>query len=241
MKSRILNLVAKKVYKKADAIIAPTNVIKNDLIKNYYVNPRLIHTIPNPYDFDEIEKLSNQRLTKREKKLLKNDYLLSIGRLHPQKNFSFLIEVFKNMISNKKFQNLKLYILGDGRDKPKLEKQINSLNLSKKVKLLGFKANPFIYMKRCKLFILSSIYEGHSNVLIHSQYLNNRILSSSAGGANKEVLNSNGLVFNNLDPMKVSDLAKKSLESKKKNISKVKLLKKFSDRNITHKIEKLFD
>ena len=240
-KSKILNLIAKKIYKKADAIIAPTNVIKNDLIKNYDVSPSLIHRIPNPYDFDEIKRLSNKTPTKKEKELLNNDYILSIGRLHPQKNFPLLIKVFKNIISIRKFRNLKLYILGDGRDKFKLEKQINSLNLNKKVKLLGFIANPFIYMKRCKLFILSSIYEGHSNVLIHSQFLNNKILSSSAEGANKEVLSSNGVVFDSDDPVKLSNLAQQSLQSKKKNISKTKLLKKFSDKNIALKIEKLFN
>ncbi len=241
LKSSLLNFIAKKVYKKADAIIAPTSVIKNDLIKNYYVNPNSIHKIPNPYDFDEIERLSNKIPSKKEKELLKKDYFLSIGRLHPQKNFPFIINVFKNIVSTKKYGNLKLYILGDGRDRLKLERQINSLNLTNKVKLLGFKNNPFIYMKKCKLFILSSIYEGHSNVLIHSQYLNNRIFASSAGGANDEVLSSNGVVFNSNDPIKVSNLVQQSLQSKKKNISKIKLLKKFSDKNITHKIEKLLD
>ena len=240
LKSKFLNFLAKKVYKKADAIIAPTNVIKNDLIKNYDVKPNLIHKISNPYDFDEIEKLSNKSLTKKEKKLLDYDYFLSIGRLHPQKNFSFLIKLFKNITLIKKFENYKLYILGDGRDRSKLQRQIHRLNLTKKVKLLGFKPNPFVYMKKCKIFILSSIYEGHSNVLVHSQYFNNRIFSSSAGGANKEVLDSNGVIFKSHNPLKVSNLIKQNLEFKKKKISRKKLLKKFSYKNITYKIEKLF-
>ena len=240
-KSIILNFFAKIMYKKADVIIAPTNVIKKDLIKNYNVNPSSIHRIPNPYDFEEIKRLSNKTPTKKEKKLLKNDYLLSIGRLHPQKNFPFLIKVFENIVTIKKFENLKLYILGDGRDKLNLEDQIKSSNLTGKVKLLGFVGNPFIYLKRCRLFILSSNYEGHSNVLIHSQYLNNRIVSSSAGGANKEVLSSNGIVFDSKNPIKVSNLVQRVLKSKKKDISKIELFNKFNDKNITSKIEKLFN
>ena len=240
-KSKILNFIAKKIYKKADVIIAPTNVIKNDLVKHYNVNPNLIYKIPNPYDFNEIEKLSKKIPTKKEKKLLNNDYLLSIGRLHQQKNFPFLIKTFKNIISNKKFKNLKLFILGDGKDKNILKEHINTLNLRNNVKLLGFKKNPFIFMKNCKLFILSSIYEGHSNVLVHSQYFNNKILSSSAAGANKEVLSSNGISYNSKDPIKVANLAINMLKSKKKNISKSKLLNKFSDKNIIYKIVKLFN
>ena len=157
------------------------------------------------------------------------------------KNFPFLIKTFKNIISNKKFKNLKLFILGDGKDKNNLKEHINTLNLRKNVKLLGFKKNPFIFMKNCKLFILSSIYEGHSNVLVHSQYFNNKILSSSAAGANKEVLSSNGISYNSKDPIKVANLAINMLKSKKKNISKSKLLNKFSDKNIIYKIVKLFN
>ena len=105
--------------------------------------------------------------------------------------------------------------------------------------LLGFKKNPFIFMKRCKLFLLTSIYEGHSNVLIHSQYLNNKILSSSAGGANNEVLSNNGTIFETKDPLKAAILAKKILDTKKKNIKKNKLIREYSDKKIVNKIENL--
>ena len=47
--------------------------------------------------------------------------------------------MFKNIISARKFENYKLYILGDGRDRSKLQSQIHRLNLTKKVELLGFK------------------------------------------------------------------------------------------------------
>ena len=55
-------------------------------------------------------------------------------------------------------------------------------------------------MKKCKLFILSSKYEGHSNVLVHSQILNNKILASHAYGANKEVLQNYGDIFSSKNP-----------------------------------------
>lgn len=241
LKSKILNFLAKIFYKKADAIIAPTNVIKNDLIENYNVNSNLIHRIHNPYDFKEIKKLSKKNIYSKEKKLLRDKYLLSIGRLHPQKNFPFLIKIFKSIVSIKKFENFKLFIVGDGKDKNKLQKQINKFKLGKKIKLLGFQKNPFVFMKRCKLFILTSIYEGHSNVLIHSQYLNNKILSSSAFGANREVLSSNGTIYNSQDPKKVAKLAIKVLESKEKKISTTKLMDKYSDRIIISKFQKLFN
>ena len=239
-KSRVLNWTAKKIYNRADAIIAPTDFIKNDLINNYNVRSSLIYKIPNPYDFEAIERFSNKVPKKEDKKLIQNNYLLSIGRLHPQKNFSFLIDVFKYINSHKKFKNLKLYILGDGKEKKSLKKKIKFLKLEKNVKLLGFKSNPFIFMKKCKLFILTSIYEGHSNVLVHAQYLKNNIISSLANGANKEVLSSNGKFYRSSNAKKVANLVINTIKEKKKIISKDKLLKKFNDQKILSKFEKIF-
>jgi glycosyltransferase involved in cell wall biosynthesis len=239
-KSRIINWIAKKIYNKADAIVAPTNFIKKDLINNYNVKSSLIYKIPNPYNFKEIEILSNRVPKKEEKKLMQNDYLLSIGRLHPQKNFSFLIDVFKYINSHKKFKNLKLYILGDGKEKINLKKKIKFLKLEKNIKLLGFKSNPFIFMKKCKLFISTSIYEGHSNVLVHAQYLKNNIISSLAGGANKEVLSSNGKFYRSSNAKTVANLVINTIKEKKKFISKDELLKKFNDQKILSEFEKIF-
>lgn len=240
-KSRVLNWTAKKIYNRADAIIAPTEFIKNDLVNNYNVKSSLIYKIQNPYNFREIERLSNKVPKKEDKKLIQDNYLLSVGRLHPQKNFSFLIDVFKYINSHKKFKNLKLYILGDGKEKKSLKKKIKFLKLEKNVKLLGFKSNPFIFMKKCKLFILTSIYEGHSNVLVHAQYLKNNIISSLAGGANKEVLSPNGQFYRSSNAKKVANLVIKAIKEKKKIISKDKLLKKFDDQKILSNFEKIFN
>ena len=83
---------------------------------------------------------------------------------------------------------------------------------------MGFKTNPFKFMKKCKLFILSSKYEGHSNVLVHSQILNNKILASHANGANKEVLQNNGNIFLNENPKIV---AKQAIKILQKNVKKL--------------------
>ena len=84
-------------------------------------------------------------------------------------------------------------------------------------------------MKKCKLFILTSKYEGHSNVLVHSQILNNKILASKAHGANKEVLSNNGEVFEKNDPYIIANQAIKIINNKKKKNEKQLLLNKNND------------
>ena len=240
MKNLFLNFLVKILYQKADVIIAPTKVIKNDLVKNYNINRNNIIIIVNPYNFEEIYLKSNETIDNNEKKFFKDPFILSVGRLNSQKNFNLLIRIFYNIIKNKKFQNYKLFILGDGREKKNLNELIINHGLKNKAYLLGFKKNPFKFMKKCKLFILSSKYEGHSNVLVHSQILNNKILASSALGANKEVLQNYGNIFINENPISVANQAIKLLQKRKKDNSEKYLLKRFNDHNVATKFSKLF-
>jgi glycosyltransferase involved in cell wall biosynthesis len=239
-KNIFLNFLVKILYQKADSIIAPTKVIKNDLVKNYNIKRNNISVIVNPYNFKEIYSKSNEIIYDNEKKLFKDPFILSVGRLNSQKNYKLLIKIFYNIIKNKKFQNYKLFILGDGREKKNLNELIINKGLKNKAYLLGFKKNPFKFMKKCKLFILSSKYEGHSNVLVHSQILNNKILASNALGANKEVLQNYGNIFINENPISVANQAIKLLQKRKKNNSEKYLLKRFNDQNIAEKFSKLF-
>ena len=114
------------------------------------------------------------------------------------------------------------------------------MGLKKSIYLLGFKKNPYKYMKKCKLFMLSSKYEGHSNVLVHSQILNNKILASNAYGANKEILRNNGEIFVNNDP---SDIAKQAIRiiSLKKRPNDIKdLNNRFSEEKIVSRFSEIF-
>ena len=81
---------------------------------------------------------------KIENRFLKNEYILSIGRLTKQKNFSLLISAFKEII--REYPNLKLVILGEGEDRKKLEKLIMKLSLKNIVFLEGYKRNIFHHL-----------------------------------------------------------------------------------------------
>ena len=240
IKTFILNFMVKHLYNHADYIIAPTYIIKNDLINNYEIKKNKIRIIVNPYDFKEIYLKSNEVIKKDEKKLFKEPFILSVGRLNPQKNYEYLINIFRFVANNKKFKNFKLYILGEGREKQKLKELIHKLGLNNHIYLLGFQKNPFKFMKKCKLFILSSKYEGHSNVLVHSQILNNKILASKAFGANKEVLANNGEIFANNKPHLIANQAIKIMNKMKKNNNKDTLKNRFSDEKVVSKFNELF-
>lgn len=126
--------------------------------------------------------------------LKKNDYFLSIGRLTKQKNFIFLIECFSKLI--KVQNNLKLVIIGVGEEKNKINNYLKKNNLEKNIFLLGYQKNVFKFLKNCKAFILSSLWEDPGFVLIEAMATNCLVLSSDCPNGPKEIIEKkNGLLF----------------------------------------------
>ena len=100
--------------------------------------------------------------------------ILSIGRLVPQKGFDIAIDAAK--ILKERGVKFCWYIVGEGEEREKLEKQIKENYVEDFVKLLGSKENPYPYIKNCDLFAQTSRYEGKSVVLDEAKILAKPIL-----------------------------------------------------------------
>ncbi len=182
--------------------------------------------------YDPILKVNSINMKKKEKienKFLKNSYILSIGRLTKQKNFSLLISAFKEII--REYPNLKLVILGEGEDRKKLEKLIMNLSLKNIVFLEGYKRNIFNYLYNCECYISSSLYEDPGFTLIESGFLNKTVIAADSDTGQSEILNNsnNGFLFKNNDKTSLINqyLQFKGLSKKEVMNKKIKL-KKFS-------------
>ena len=132
------------------------------------------------------KKIIDKIKEKDEKDKNIENYYLSIGRLTKQKNFSFLIDCFKNL--NLSGNNSKLVIIGEGEEYKKLTQLINSLNLQNNIFLVGYKKNVFTYLKKAKGFILSSLWEDPGFVLIEAIYSNTIVISSDCPSGPKELI-----------------------------------------------------
>jgi len=102
-----------------------------------------------------------------------------------QKDQILILKALNNL---KNKINFKCLILGKGSNYLKLNNFIINNNLKNKVKLSGFKSNPYPYIKMANLFILSSRYEGLPNVLLEAQYLKKFIISTNCPTGPKEIL-----------------------------------------------------
>ena len=210
-KSRIDRFVDR--ISKYSKIICICKEMKEDLInlKNELKNK--VDFLYNPIDFDRIKKLSNKDFSEEDKKLLKDKFLLSIARLDcVPKDFETLFKAYE--IAKKNGYDSKLYIIGDGPDKEKVEK-LKEANLYKEdILFLGRKENPYNWLKKADKLILSSRYEGFAIVLLEGLCLGKNVIASDCKTGPKEILaNNRGLLFKVGD---YSTLAKYIISKKNK-------------------------
>ena len=142
---------------------------------------RQLHVKYNPIIGEEIIKKGNESLNDITKPCDK-PLLVTSGRLVEQKGYERLLNVCHQL--NQENINYELWILGEGWERPKLEKLIQKHKLTN-VKLLGFKENPYRYIKQGDLFVCSSVNEGFSLVVAEAMILGLPVISTNCAGPNE--------------------------------------------------------
>ena len=217
---------------KYSKIICICKEMKEDLInlKNELKNK--VDFLYNPIDFDRIKKLSNEDFSEEDKKLLKDKFLLSIARLDcVPKDFETLFKAYE--IAKKNGYDGKLYIIGDGPDKDKVEK-LKEANLYKEdILFLGRKENPYNWLKKADKLILSSRYEGFAIVLLEGLCLRKNVIASDCKtGPNEILANNRGLLFkvgdySTLAKYIISEKNKEELEFSLEEFERNRIFEKF--------------
>lgn len=166
--------IVKGVY---DKYIVLTKEVKKELLETG-IEEKKIQKLYNIIPIEEILKKSKDDFQVEE------DYFVMIGRLvNDSKDYNTVIEAFKD-----KNIKEKLYIVGDGPYKKELKEKVKKLNLESKIKFLGSKKNPYPILKKSKGLILSSRYEGLSNVILEALVLKKSIIASDCPYGPKEIL-----------------------------------------------------
>lgn len=111
--------------------------------------------------------------------------LLGIGRLSRQKDFPTLIRAFAQA---RQTRALRLIILGEGGDREALQQLIKMLDLEAVVAMPGFDNNPYRWLVRADLFVLSSLWEGSPNALTEALALGVPSISTRCPSGPNETL-----------------------------------------------------
>jgi glycosyltransferase involved in cell wall biosynthesis len=172
-------------YHRADVVVANAEDVARDIHTVTGVARECIHVIDNPTVDERIFTLAGEVPEHPWFSGTGVPVILGVGRLVRQKDFATLISAF---VAVRKERPCRLVILGEGRDRPVLEKLIDSFSLGSDVSLPGFVANPFAYMRRADLFVLSSAWEGSPNVLIEALALGTPCISTDCPGGSRDIL-----------------------------------------------------
>lgn len=226
-----------------DKVVAICDEMKEELQAIYPYLKNKVVRIYNPFNFDRILNLSEDysELSEEDLELIKKDYCLAISRLDEvQKDYNTLLQAFKILKEKGIFKQL--YIIGDGPDRKKIENWIKEYGLEDRVKLLGQRKNPYVWLKNANCFVHSSKYEGLPTVLIEALICDKLVISSNCPTGPKEILErgESGILF------EVGDY--KGLASILQNYEKDKYIDKILNRKnvfnknlIIKEYEKLID
>ena len=163
-----------QAYSKFDSIIGVSKMVCNGFID--YFGLSNIRCIYNPLDRAFINQ-SAQPITKEKKGAIQ---LISIGRLVHDKGFDLLIEAL-SILQEEKI-DFNLTILGEGTLRPDLEKLIDVNGLNDYVHLVGFKENPYEYLRAADVYISSSRYEGFSLAIAEAMITGLPVVSTNCAG-----------------------------------------------------------
>jgi glycosyltransferase involved in cell wall biosynthesis len=166
-----------------------------------------------------IKSINVKKFERLDDKLKGIEFILGIGRLTKQKNFSLLIRSFKEILI--KYPDLKLIILGDGEERYKLNQLVKQLSLEEKIYLEGYKKNIFNYVHNCECYISSSLYEDPGFTLIEAGFLNKTVIAADSKTGTTEIINNskNGFLFENNNKRSLID---KYFLFKKMSINEIK-------------------
>ncbi|MBY9063466.1 glycosyltransferase [Sphingomonas yunnanensis] len=111
--------------------------------------------------------------------------VLGCGRLTNQKDFATLIEAFRRV---RRHRPARLLILGEGESRAALIAQVRAAGIEQDVDLPGFEENPFAFMRRAAVFVLSSRYEGMPGALVQAMACGAPLVSTDCPTGPDEIL-----------------------------------------------------
>ncbi len=188
------------LYRISDKIITLSEGLKYEMVNNFHQNRNKVTTIYNFYDIKQVIDGSREEIEDENMAYVLDPcpVLITSGRLHPQKNHSMLLAVFKRVIDR---QQCKLVLVGDGilydyligvsenlGLKTFSSKSDQIYNSQYDVYFLGYQSNPYKFLRKATLFLFTSSWEGFGNSLAEAMICGTSVISTDCPSGPRELL-----------------------------------------------------
>jgi glycosyltransferase involved in cell wall biosynthesis len=173
------------LYPKADAIIAVSHGVARDMSRITGVDRAAMHVVRNPVISNHVFAKAREPVSHAWLQGKGEPVILGIGRLTRQKDFPTLIQAFAGV---RQHLACRLIILGEGKDRRALEMLAKKLSVAAFVDMPGYVDNPYAYLSRASMFVLSSAWEGSPNVLTEALALGVPSVATDCPSGPREIL-----------------------------------------------------
>ncbi|WP_163381601.1 glycosyltransferase [Cyclobacterium sp. SYSU L10401] len=174
------NWLLRQYAKFGDAFQAISHDVGEYLKNVTKIDPNLVYVIPNGLPMPSFVSEEVLRKTRFSLSLAPDDLVIGfVGRLYDDhKRVSDLIKA----ISLLNVPNVKLLIVGEGKDRKVLEKQVENLNLEKTVIFLGYHSKPDLFYQLMDIFCIPSSREGFGLVAVEAMLHKLPVIARAVGG-----------------------------------------------------------
>lgn len=185
-REKLLPALIRRAYPVADAIVAVSDGVADDLARTASIPRERITVINNPVVMPDMARLVRRPCGHEWLRLGHSaPVAVAVGRLTPQKGFDVLIRAFAAV---RRRRDARLLILGDGPQRQHLQDLVGELGLARYAELVGWVDNVYSYLARADAFVLSSRWEGLPTVLIEALFCGVPVVATDCPSGAREIL-----------------------------------------------------
>ena len=176
---------ARRAFPSVDAAVGVSRGVATQLTEAVRVPADRVHTIYNPVVSAGLVRDARQPAGHPWLDGSGPQVVLAAGRMGKNKDFSTLLVAFAKLLAHRP---ARLIVLGKGRRRAMLMAQAEELRIAQRVDFPGFVQNPYAFMAKASLFVLSSRYEGLPTVLIEAMACGCPVVSTDCRFGPDEIL-----------------------------------------------------
>ena len=217
-------------FDKIDRIFTVSDEVKKHFLNVYPKYQDKVKVFHNIINQDEIRRKAEEGTGFEDH--FDGVRLLTVGRLTHQKAYDIAIDAMKR-IKDRGYK-VRWYILGEGNERPALEKKVKELGLEKEFLMPGAASDPFPYYKQADIYVHATRFEGKSIAIQEAQTLGCAIIASDCNGNREQIVQGKDGLLCQLDPESIAEAVISLVEDRDKRI---RLGNAAKEKDIVHKGE----